>query len=102
MSGWFWSSGFGPGPLVGTGPDTPRNGLAGPTINPKKKAATQNITTVAHATTGSSRRCRNLCPTAAMYRVSTMVHRRIEPSGAAHSDANVYRSGVGRDPLLAT
>ena len=46
MGGWMrtsglsWSSELGPGPLVGTAPATCLNGSAGPSIRPKKKAAT--------------------------------------------------------------
>ncbi len=46
MGGWirtrglFWSSELGPGPLAGTAPATCLKGSAGPSISPKKNAAT--------------------------------------------------------------
>src|SRR5947199_225614 len=58
-SGWFCSSGFGPGPSSGTTPATSRNGLAGPSIKAKKKAATARPTNVAQPTSGSPARSRN-------------------------------------------
>ena len=58
ISGWFCSKGFGPGPSRGTAPATVRNGLAGPTMSPKKKAVTANAVTMAHATSGSAARSR--------------------------------------------
>ena len=53
ISTWFWSSGFGPRPSVGIGPAVASNGLAGPSIRAKKKAATTRPTSVAQATSGS-------------------------------------------------
>ncbi len=39
-SGLSWSSELGPGPLAGMAPATCRNGSEGPSMSPKKKAAT--------------------------------------------------------------
>ncbi len=63
ISRWFCSSGLGPGPSSG-GLASVWNGLAGPSISPKKKRHTTNIVSMAHATSGSSRRVRNLVTTA--------------------------------------
>ena len=59
ISGWFWRSGFGPGPSVGMVPLTRANGLAGPASSRKKKAEMANSTTSAQVTSGSPSRRRN-------------------------------------------
>ena len=59
-SGLSWRSTLGPEPVGRDGPaDTWVNGSAGPSISPKKKAATAYMTRVAQATSWSSARARN-------------------------------------------
>ena len=58
MSGWFCSSGLGPGPSLGTMPLTVWKGLAGPRMRAKKKAAMSSTTSVAQPTMGSAARLR--------------------------------------------
>ena len=57
-SGLSWSRTLGPSPSGGMVPDTWANGSAGPSISPKKKAHTTNMTNVAQATSWSSARAR--------------------------------------------
>ena len=57
-SGLFCSSAFGPAPELAAPPGTVVNGFAGPSIRPKKNAATSSMTAVAHPMTSSLERRR--------------------------------------------
>ena len=83
-SGLSWSSALGPAPWAGGVPTTRWNGLDGPTISPMKNAETVNITSVAHATTGSraSRRKRHTTAHTKTERMNP--HNRIDPASADH------------------
>jgi len=65
------------------------NGLAGNSSSAKKKVLTASMVSVAHPTSGSVSRWRNLWTTSAMYTVRTSTHSRIEPWRAAHSVATL-------------
>jgi hypothetical protein len=88
MSGWFCRSGLGPGPSSGGSAST-RNGLAGPSMSPKKNRHTTNITIMAHATSGSFRRSRNFTTTATVKPARISPQSRIDPSRAAHMVATL-------------
>ena len=66
MRMWFCRSGFGPGPSKPGGGTFAWNGLAAVSMRAKKNTAIVNSVIIAHATSGSSRRLRNLLATTAM------------------------------------
>ena len=78
------------------------NGLAGPSISPKKKSVTTSMVSSAQPTMGSSVRVRNLHVTTTRYPTRINAHNRIEPSNATHSVAMVNKTGVSIRPCSAT
>ncbi len=90
MGGWkrtrglSWRSTLGPRPSAGTAPVTWVNGSAGPSMSPKKNAATAYITSVAQPTSRSSARDRNRQTMAVAYPPRMTPHSRIEPARADH------------------
>jgi hypothetical protein len=76
--------------------------LAAVSISPKKNTHTTNIVMSAHATSGSSRRLRNLFATTVTYPARISPHNRIEPSSADHIVAMLNSAGVVDEPCSAT
>jgi hypothetical protein len=70
-------------------PATTVKGSAGPSMRPKKKAATTNMVRVAHATSGSLAWSAKRRTTAARKPARTSAHRMIDPSRADHIEAMV-------------
>ena len=82
--GLFWSRELGPGPLVGMRPATWVKGSAGPSISPKKNAATTYTTRVAQPMSFSSERRRKRQTMAVAYPPRTRPHSRMDPASADH------------------
>ena len=83
---------------VSLGPKSGGNGLAGPSMSPKKNKLTTNMVSMAQATSGSVSRSRNLSTTATVKPARIRPHSRIEPSSADHIAAMLYSSGVLAEP----
>ena len=82
MSGWFWSSAFGPFPFSGARARRTKGSAAGVVINRRKNVSIANITTRAVvASRGIAAVPRNATYAVAPARIA--VHRRIDPSRAA-------------------
>ncbi len=60
MSGWFCSSGFGPGPSSGIGPGVSRKGLATAAMSSVKNVPTSSTTPTVEVVRGSSWRSRDM------------------------------------------
>src|SRR5580704_2026799 len=97
---WFWRSGFGPGPLDGTGDTTP-NGSAGPMSRIAKKNEMKSSVAAEYGTRLPGRRLL-IHTTAAAYIERTHAQKRIDPSSAPQSEITVNSSGVLRLPTCAT
>ncbi|CAB4732664.1 unannotated protein [freshwater metagenome] len=94
---WSCSSGFGPGPSVTPGGPATK-GFAGNNVRMKKNVEMPKSTASAHATSGSSRRCRYRIATAAINPPSTSTQSRIDPSSALQAAVTLKSAGVPRLP----